>query len=268
MRTAQPARTDACACALARARPSVALSHVCRIASRHQAQLRLSLLRSPNLSVKVFSTGRLQIAGCRDEASCIEALKIVAEALNGIQETCPEIVRRQAKRGEGGQLQELAGRIDTTALPAPRIVMINCSFDSGMAALGYGLDPHRLTDLLLSIQRAAGNIEDYSRVSGREKSRRGGGGVTGVSYNPDQRYTGVKVKFRPTPPGGRRGAEGAREVFIGMFPSGKTVITGAVRWEEVLQSYEFARSVLCDNFVHLRVPLADTPAPCRKKARK
>jgi hypothetical protein len=57
-------------------------------------------------------------------------------------------------------------------------------------------------------------------------------------------------------------------VFIGMFPSGKTVITGAVRWEEVLQSYEFARSVLCDNFVHLRVPLADTPAPCRKKARK
>jgi hypothetical protein len=26
--------------------------------------------------------------------------------------------------------------------------------------------------------------------------------------------------------------------------------------------------VLCDNFVHLRVPLADTPAPCRKKARK
>lgn len=31
----------------------------------------------------------------------------------------------------------------------------------------------------------------------------------------------------------------------GMFPSGKAVITGAVRWEEVRQSYEFARAVLC-----------------------
>ncbi len=37
----------------------------------HQAQLRLSLPGSPNISVKVFSTGRLQIAGCRYVYVCV-----------------------------------------------------------------------------------------------------------------------------------------------------------------------------------------------------
>ncbi|KAJ1491035.1 hypothetical protein T484DRAFT_1934126 [Baffinella frigidus] len=217
----------------------------------HQAQLRLSLPSSPNLSVKVFSTGRLQIAGCHDEASCIEAVKIVAEALNEIQADFPEIVKRQVKSVNGGAGQRLEGKMDMSELPSPRIVMINCSFDSGMGALGYGLDPHRLTDLLLTIQRTTNCVED-------------------VAYNPEQRYTGVKVKFKPTPAAGlSRGAGGTdREVFIGMFPSGKTVITGAVKWEEVNQSYEFARSVLCDNFEMLRVPLTESPGPPRKKARK
>jgi hypothetical protein len=43
------------------------------------------------------------------------------------------------------------------------------------------------------------------------------------------------------------------DLHVGMFPSGKAVITGAVRWEEVRQSYEFARAVLCDHFDYLKV---------------
>lgn len=95
----------------------------------HQAQLRLSLARSPNLSVKVFSTGRLQIAGCHDETSCMEAVKIVAQALNEIFRKDPLIMKRQVKSGEhvGAAVE---GEIDLGKLPSPKIVMINCSFDS------------------------------------------------------------------------------------------------------------------------------------------
>lgn len=97
---------------------------------RHQAQLRLSLASSPNLSVKVFSTGRLQIAGCHDETSCMEAVRIVAHALNDIFERSPSIMKRQVKAGQDPAGVKLDGKIDINKLPLPKIVMINCSFDS------------------------------------------------------------------------------------------------------------------------------------------
>jgi len=217
----------------------------------HQAQLRLSLASSPNLSVKVFSTGRLQIAGCHDETSCMEAVRIVAHALNDIFERSTSIMKRQVKAGQDAAGVKLDGKIDVNKLPLPKIVMINCSFDSGMAALGYGLDPHKLTELLHKAQETSASVEE-------------------VSYNPDQRYTGVKVKFKPTVVGanGQKAALSDREIFIGMFPSGKAVITGAVRWEEVSETYEFAKSMLCDNFDHLRVPLSQSEVSSRKKQRK
>ena len=128
-------------------------------------------------------------------------------------------------------------------------------------------------------------------------------------YPCAQRYTGVKVKFKPStttestqvnassasPLGttSKEGEEGGatasastqqqpkqkqstqqgtasdtREIFIGMFPSGKAVITGAVRWEEVRQSYEFARAVLCDHFDYLKVPVATGGSAGRKKAKR
>jgi len=241
----------------------------------------------------------------------MEAVKIVAQALNEIFDKTPLIMKRQIKTGQNAGVR-VEGKIDLRQLPSPKIVMINCSFDSGMAALGYMLDPHRLTEVLNSLQEKCNNIEE-------------------VSYNPDQRYTGVKVKFKPstaTPEpaagpvaagstaasssgeaasGGKDasspGADGGdpksgaavtavtggavkcggqelafttaqqgaasdtREIFIGMFPSGKAVITGAVRWEEVRQSYEFARSVLCDHFDYLKVPVAASSAG-RKKGKR
>jgi hypothetical protein len=53
-----------------------------------------------------------------------------------------------------------------------------------------------------------------------------------------------------------------------MFPSGKAVITGAVRWEEVQQSYEFARSVLCDHFDYLKIAVAGNVSGGRRKAKR
>eukprot|EP00293_Proteomonas_sulcata_P009094 CAMPEP_0184306380 /NCGR_PEP_ID=MMETSP1049-20130417/15390_1 /TAXON_ID=77928 /ORGANISM="Proteomonas sulcata, Strain CCMP704" /LENGTH=284 /DNA_ID=CAMNT_0026618623 /DNA_START=93 /DNA_END=947 /DNA_ORIENTATION=+ len=219
----------------------------------HQAQLRLCLSSSPNISLKVFSTGRLQIAGCRDEKSCIQAVNEVVKALNKIQKKYPNIMKIQPKMGPLKESKPLEQPIDATKLPPPQIVMINCSFDSGMAAVGYALDPHRLTEMLRQMQRSQDSIED-------------------VQYNPEQRYTGVKVKFKPRECGANKGDPpgevGDREVFIGMFPSGKAVITGAVKWDEVNQSYEFARSVLCDNFDYLKVPIVETGRASRKKPRR
>ena len=239
----------------------------------HQAQLRLSLASSPNLSVKVFSTGRLQIAGCHDESSCMEAVKIVAQALNEILEKNPLIMKRQVKSGLKDAGATVDGQIDLEQLPTPKIVMINCSFDSGMAALGYSLDPYKLTQVLNSLQGKCNSIEE-------------------VSYHPDQRYTGVKVKFKPSMSkkddkgdaaqpalcagdsckSAQRAQEGdaseKREIFIGMFPSGKAVITGAVRWEEVQQSYDFARSVLCDYFDYIKVAVAGGASGGRRKTKR
>jgi len=218
----------------------------------HQAQLRLTLTTSPNVSVKVFSTGRLQIAGCRDEASCMEAVETIAAAFNAVQ-ALPggeDVIKRTEKGGLWpGAVVE--GPIDTSKITQPQIVMINCSFDSNMSVLGYGVDPNVLAQLIEAIQKG------------------GDACVEEVSYTPDQRYTGVKVKFRPAPSRGGegRGGKNDREVFVGIFPSGKAVITGAVTWEEVDQAYEWARGVLCDNFEVLRVPLAQGQ-PTRKKQRK
>ena len=51
-----------------------------------------------------------------------------------------------------------------------------------------------------------------------------------------------------------------------MFPSGKAVITGAVRWEEVRQSYEFARAVLCGKLPPVLALLLCGACPERRTA--
>ena len=59
----------------------------------------------------------------------MEAVKHVAMALNEIFEKEPLIMKRQVKTGqEAGSRVE--GIIDLEHLPTPKIVMINCSFDS------------------------------------------------------------------------------------------------------------------------------------------
>ena len=55
--------------------------------------------------------------------------------------------------------------------------------------------------------------------------------LTSLAQHTTQRYTGVKVKFHPT----SSSSKPDREVFIGIFPSGKAVLTGAVTWDEVDQ---------------------------------
>ena len=47
------------------------------------------------------------------------------------------------------------------------------------------------------------------------------------------RYAGLKIIFYPPRTAGAAGLP--REVFIGIFPSSKTVITGAVDWPEVVR---------------------------------
>ena len=47
------------------------------------------------------------------------------------------------------------------------------------------------------------------------------------------RYAGLKIIFYPPRTPGAAGLQ--REVFIGIFPSSKTVITGAVDWPEVVR---------------------------------
>ena len=66
---------------------------------------------------------------CHDETSCMEAVKQVALALNEILQKEPLIMKRQVKTGRDAG-SRVEGIIDLDHLPTPKIVMINCSFDS------------------------------------------------------------------------------------------------------------------------------------------
>jgi hypothetical protein len=59
----------------------------------------------------------------------MEAVKHVAQALNEIFGKDPLIMKRQVKSGQDAG-SRVEGIIDLDHLPTPRIVMINCSFDS------------------------------------------------------------------------------------------------------------------------------------------
>jgi hypothetical protein len=190
----------------------------------HQVQLRLRLSQCPNASVKVFSTGRCQVAGCRSEDRCVETVQFVANVLNDVKEVHPEVfVRREV----GGAL------LDPAAIVSAETVMINSSFDAGFCALGFGLDPVTLAEIVRGM-----------RVRDRN--------ITEVSYSAEQRYTGVKVKYRVQTERKTKSGNNHRDIFIGIFPSAKCVITGAVLKSEIDVAFAFVRAVLLDNFDQIR----------------
>jgi hypothetical protein len=115
----------------------------------HQVQLRLSLPCNPNISVKVFKTGRLQIAGCKDEGTCNKIVRHVINCLNGIQAT-PNGARVFQRHlcEPSGQHVAINGPIECERVVQPETVNINCTFDAGYSMVGYTLDPLLLRDVV------------------------------------------------------------------------------------------------------------------------
>ena len=72
------------------------------------------------------------------------------------------------------------------------------------------------------------------------------------------RYAGLKIIFYPPRTPGTAALQ--REVFIGIFPSSKTVITGAVDWPEVNDAFDFASGLLMHHFEDIRKPIDDAAA--------
>ena len=110
----------------------------------HQVQLRLCLPANPNISVKVFKTGRLQIAGCKDEPTCKSIIEHVINTLNTIQQTPAgaKVFERHVCE-PSGQLVVIKGPLKYADIVKPETVNINCTFDAGYASAGDGftLDP-------------------------------------------------------------------------------------------------------------------------------
>lgn len=218
----------------------------------HQVQLRLALPCNPNISVKVFKTGRLQIAGCKDEGTCNKIVRHVINCLNSIYEGSRDgsAVFERHVCEPSGQHVTITGPIVFDKIIAPETVNINCTFDAGYSFVGYTLDP-------LALKQVVGRHE-YAHC------------VKSVEYTPEKRYAGVKILFRPPLTGGDAGdaAKMKREVFIGIFPSSKTVITGAVNWAEVDDAYDFASRLLLQNFEIIRKPIDDGSNPARKNRQR
>jgi len=180
----------------------------------HQVQLRLQLPANPNISVKVFKTGRLQIAGCKDEPTCKAIIVLVLAALNHIQRTAGTAVFERHVCEPSGQFTPIKGPLTYEHIVKPETVNINCTFDAGYSFVGYTLDPVALKEV---VER-----KQYQTC------------IKSVEYTPEKRYAGLKIIFRPPQPATTPLAlQEKREVFIGIFPSSKTVITGAVNWAEV-----------------------------------
>ena len=55
--------------------------------------------------------------------------------------------------------------------------------------------------------------------------------------------------------------------WTGIFPSSKTVITGAVNWAEVDDAYDFASRLLLQNFEEVRKPVDGGGASRRGRVR-
>ena len=199
----------------------------------HQVQLRLCMQCNPNISVKVFKTGRLQIAGCKDEGTCNKIVRHVINCLNNIYHHVPNghTVFERHVCEPSGQHVAVNGPIVFSEVLAPETVNINCTFDAGYSFVGYTVDP-------LLLRQIVSTRPEYAHC------------VKSVEYTPEKRYAGVKILFKPPTSAAASGdpASAKREVFIGIFPSSKTVITGAVNWAEVDDAYDFASRLLLQNF--------------------
>ena len=98
----------------------------------HQVQLRLCLPANPNISVKVFKTGRLQIAGCKDEPTCKSIIEHVLKTLNSIQQTpAGRNVFERHVCEPSGQHVAIEGPLVYQDIVKPETVNINCTFDAG-----------------------------------------------------------------------------------------------------------------------------------------
>jgi len=206
----------------------------------HQVQLRLCMQCNPNISVKVFKTGRLQIAGCKDEGTCNKIVRHVINCLNNIYHHVPNghTVFERHVCEPSGQHVAVNGPIVFSEVLAPETVNINCTFDAGYSFVGYTVDP-------LLLRQIVSTRPEYAHC------------VKSVEYTPEKRYAGVKILFKPPTSAAASGdpASAKREVFIGIFPSSKTVITGAVNWAEVDDAYDFASRLLLQNFEEIRKPV-------------
>lgn len=143
-----------------------------------------------------------------------------------------------------GQHVAIKGPLQYEQVVKPETVNINCTFDAGYSFVGYTLDPVALKEVVERKQYAA-----------RIKS---------VEYTPEKRYAGLKIIFRPP---ASVALKEKREVFIGIFPSSKTVITGAVNWAEVDDAYDFASGLLLQYFEDIRRPIDDVSRRTRVRVK-
>ena len=146
----------------------------------HQVQLRLCMQCNPNISVKVFKTGRLQIAGCKDEGTCNKIVRHVINCLNNIYHHVPNghTVFERHVCEPSGQHVAVNGPIVFSEVLAPETVNINCTFDAGYSFVGYTVDP-------LLLRQIVSTRPEYAHC------------VKSVEYTPEKRYAGVKILFKP-----------------------------------------------------------------------
>ncbi|EKX39361.1 hypothetical protein GUITHDRAFT_114559 [Guillardia theta CCMP2712] len=143
----------------------------------------------------------------QDEGTCNKIVRHVLNCLNSIQAT-PQGARVFERHvcEPSGQHVAIHGPIDYDAVVTPETVNINCTFDAGYSFVGYTLDPLALKEIV--------EQQQYSTC------------VKSVEYTPEKRYAGLKILFVPPQASNSTDPKNKREVFIGIFPSSKTVITG------------------------------------------
>mmetsp|Transcript_41977 Transcript_41977/g.91132 ORF Transcript_41977/g.91132 Transcript_41977/m.91132 type:complete len:469 (-) Transcript_41977:123-1529(-) len=199
-----------------------------------QVQLNASVGLNPHVSVKVFHNAKLQITGCKELDAVRETVAYVIAALHEVAAECPTAV--------------LVDGVPNAAALDPNaeitIVNANCTYDCG-AAPRHSLVPERVLEVFASPEHAPS--VDKAEYDTELQGKRGW-------------YPGVKVYLR-------RAKD--KPLFVGVFCTGKVIITGAHSMEEAKHGYEVVSRILYDNYEYIRgpgIPEAKSSAKKRRRA--
>jgi TATA-box binding protein (TBP) (component of TFIID and TFIIIB) len=188
-----------------------------------------------HVSVKVFKSGRLQTAGCRDGKMSLDACRMVAIAMQRIgRDNCPQTLFQYGPMcgwTDRNYLQKLADECpQNVRLQKESILGV---FDLGFKERGFNVDMEQLRLLL----NHPDNRDRVCKVhvpksDAKEKVKRFQG--LGVYINKDCL------------------THATNNVFVNIFPTGKCTVTAASSREQAEEVTEVVSKLVIDLFVQCR----------------
>lgn len=197
-------------------------------------------------SVKLFSNGSIQVAGCSDLFDCrriLRQLSFILETVLELEAPPPvadadvKMINTNFSLNASVNLNKIIVALGSSVSQA-RINYLDeqiANRRSMIASYEYALsNPAEELDAKENREFEASRDEEETKLYNLNAERKSLGdkmpeGKFKVTFDPD-RYSAVKVKFVPGP--------GMKQVTASIFSTGKIIVTGARTLDEIAQSYK------------------------------